>query len=44
LTFAQPNLSIPEVNTACAAGPGADTVVSTPDRNGYFDLFDIASV
>jgi hypothetical protein len=45
LSQAQPQLSIPSVNTPCASGPTLiggvpDTVVSTPDAGGFVSLFD----
>jgi 3-keto-disaccharide hydrolase len=42
--LAQPTLSIPETNKACDAEPSGaalnDTLVSIPDAEGFFSLFD----
>jgi hypothetical protein len=48
-SLAQPTLSIPEVNSACASGPimvnGApETVGGAPDAEGYVSLFDGTSL
>jgi len=44
MVSAQPGPIPPGTNTACNAGPGADTVVSVPDAEGFMSLFDGTSL
>jgi hypothetical protein len=40
LAWSQPTPIPPGTNALCNAGPGTDTVVSVPDSEGFYSLFD----